>query len=337
MSLVPQIRPTLVVIVAAVVPLFVRSPYLMGVLHLALVYVILVQGFNFTQGFLGRTSLGHVGFWAIGAYATALLTTNFAIPPVAAMLVGVGAAGLAAAGLAVLTNRMQAFYLALATLGFGQIVQIVANNWTEVTRGSNGVTGIPYFSVLGFEFSSRVSQYYLLLAVVVMGVWVTHRFIASRLGREAFATRQSEVAAESLGVRTNRLKTMTLIVSAVYAAVAGSLYAHTFLYISPDVFSFAAMLLILAMLVVGGQQTVWGPVVGAVLVTSLPELFRMSDRYYLLIFGLVLYGVMVKMPGGIVGLFARLRLRRDEPHEAEGTDAPQEPGGTSRSAEAVAP
>lgn len=307
-----MVRPALVMVAAAVVPMLVGSPYLIGVLHLALVYVILVQGFNFTQGFLGRTSLGHVGFWAIGAYATALLTTNFNVPPMAAMLIGVGLSALAAVALAALTNRMQAFYLALATLGFGQIVQIVANNWTEVTRGSNGVTAIPYFSLLGYEFASPMSQYYLLLSVVALGVWVTHRFIASRLGREAFAVRQSEVAAESLGVRTNRLKTMTLVTSAVYAAVAGSLYAHTFVYISPGVFSFAAMLLILAMLVVGGQQTVWGPVVGAVIVTFLPELFRTSDRYYLLIYGLVLYAVMVRMPDGIVGMFSRLRQRRDE-------------------------
>jgi branched-chain amino acid transport system permease protein len=325
MTLSRVARLAIVALVALIVPAGVRSPYLMGVLHLALVYVILVQGFNFTQGFLGRTSLGHVGFWAIGAYATALLTTRFVVAPLVAMVVGATVAGFVAVALAVLTNRMQAFYLALATLGFAQIVQIVANNWIEVTRGSNGVTGIPYFSWFGLEFASRTSQYYMLVAVVALGGWLTQRFVTTRLGREAFAIRQSEVAAESLGIRTNRLKTVTLVISAVYAAVGGSLYAHTFVFISPDVFSFGAMLLILAMLVVGGQQTVWGPVVGAVVVTILPELFRVSDEYYLLIYGLVLYAAMVKMPGGLVGLLRGVRTlrRRDPPPDTDSESLPR--------------
>lgn len=294
---------------AVLVPVLVTSSYLLGVLHLALMYALLTQGFNFTQGLSGRPSLGHVGFWAIGAYATGLLTGQMGWPPLAALLVGVVMAAIVAVALAVLTNGLQAFYLALATLGFAQILQIVAKNWTEVTSGSNGIPGIPYLRLLGYEFNSPVSQYYLLLAATVLGAWLTRRFITTKIGRDAFAMRQSAVAAESLGIKTARVKTITLVLSSIYAAVAGSLYAHTFGYISPDVFSFAAMLLVLAMLVVGGQETVWGPAVGAVVVTLLPEVLRFSDRYWLLLYGIGLYAVMVRMPEGIAGRVQSLAVR----------------------------
>jgi branched-chain amino acid transport system permease protein len=298
---------------AIAAPLVMTSSYAMGLLHLALVYALLTSGFNFTQGLSGRTSLGHVGFWAIGAYATALLTGLRGWPPLLSMAVGVGVAMLVALILAALTNALQAFYLALATLGFGQIVQIIAVNWTDVTRGSGGVPGIPAVGVGIIDFDTPTRQYYLLLTLVVLGALFTRRFVATKVGREAFAMRQSEVAAESLGIRTRRIKSVTLIISAVYAAVAGSMYAHVYGYISPDVFSFTTMLLILAMLVVGGQGTVWGPVVGAVVVALLPEGLRVSDRYWLLLYGVGLFVVMLKMPGGIAGLTNQLlgRARRE--------------------------
>lgn len=338
----PALSRALTIVAAAaalLIPLLLSSSYLFGVLHLALMYAVLTQGFNFTQGFAGRTSLGHVGFWAVGAYATALLAGQHGWPPLVAIFVGVLIAAAAAFALAVLTNRLRAFYLALATLGFAQILQIVARNWVEVTSGSNGVTGIPYLSLLGYEFDSPTSQYYLLLAATALGAGFTRRFVTTKLGRDAFAMRQSEVAAQSLGIRTERLKTLTLVLSAVYAAVAGSLYAHTFGYISPDVFSFAAMLLILAMLVVGGQETIWGPVVGAVVVTLLPELLRVSDRYWLLLYGIGLYIVMVKLPGGIAGMGRTLlaKVGGDRPPPADDTVAvvpseAQSPGRVPRKA-----
>jgi len=300
-------RPTvflgiLMVAGAIAAPLVLTSGYVMGLLHLALVYALLTSGFNFTQGLSGRTSLGHVGFWAIGAYATALLTGLRGWPPLLSMAAGVLAAMLFAFILAALTNALQAFYLALATLAFGQIVQIVAINWTEMTRGSGGVAGIPAVGFGFIDFDSPTRQYYLLLTLVLLGVLFTRRFVATKFGRDAFAMRQSEVAAESLGIRTRRIKSVTLTISAVYASIAGSMYAHVYGYISPDVFSFTTMLLILAMLVVGGQGTVWGPVVGAAVVALLPEALRVGDRYWLLLYGIGLFLVMLKMPVGIAGL-----------------------------------
>lgn len=293
----------LVLLAAALgLPFLITSPYEMGVLLQALIFCILVLGFNFTLGFTRRISLGHIGFWAIGAYATGLLTTQTELSGVVAMLVGVGVAALLALFLALLTNGLHAHYLALATLGFGQIVQIVATNWVDFTQGSNGVSAIPPFSVAGYEFTGLRQQYFLAAGFVAFGLWFTHRFVTSKSGRDAFALRQSEIAAASLGIQTDRVKTVTLVISAVFAAVAGSLYAHTYGYISPDAFTFAAMLLVLAMIVVGGPGTLSGPIIGAVLLTYLPEWLRVGDEYRLLGYGVLLFVMVLWAPRGIAGL-----------------------------------
>lgn len=300
---VRRLAALLVVAVGALaLPFVITSPYEMGVLLQALIFCVLVLGFNFTLGFTRRISLGHIGFWAIGAYATGLLTTKAEMSGVLAMLVGVAVAGVLALCLALLTNGLHAHYLALATLGFGQIVQIVATNWVEFTEGSNGVLGIPPFSVGGYEFTGLRQQYFLAAGFAAVGVLFTHRFVTSKSGRDAFALRQSEIAAASLGIQTDRVKTVTLVISAVFGSVAGSLYAHTYGYISPDAFTFAAMLLVLAMLVVGGPGTLSGPIIGAVLLTYLPEWLRVGDEYRLLGYGILLFVMVLWAPRGIAGL-----------------------------------
>ncbi|MBO9521302.1 MAG: branched-chain amino acid ABC transporter permease [Nocardioidaceae bacterium] len=291
-----------VLAVAIVAPLVVTSRYDLGVLQLALINALLVLGFNYTVGFTRRLSLGHVGFFAIGAYASALLTTKHDVSPLLAMLAGVLVASVAALVVSVLTNGLHAHYLTLATLGFGVIVQVVATNWIDVTGGSNGVVGIPVPTAFGIELAEPEQQYYLALVVLAIGAALMARFRATKLGRQASALRQSERAAESLGIRTDRLKTLTLVLSAAYGAVAGSLYAHTYGYVAPDVFSFALMLTVLAMLVVGGPGTIAGPILGAVILTYLPEMARVGDKYWQLIYGVLLFVMVLWAPKGLAGL-----------------------------------
>jgi ABC-type branched-chain amino acid transport system, permease component len=292
---------------AMAMPLLVSGYYGLGVASQALIFILLVQGFNFTQGLTGRISLGHIGFWAIGAYATGLVTTKLGGGSLLAMVVGVVASCVAALVLARLTNGLDSHYLALATLGFGEIVQILANNWVVVSGGSNGVTNIPPLGIGPLVLHTPTHLYYFLVAAVVVGCWFTHRFIASKPGREALSLRQSPVAAESLGIRTSRVKTVTLMISATFASVAGSLYAHTYGYISPDAFSFAAMLTVLAMLVLGGPGSVAGPVIGALLLTYVPEWSRVGSQYWQLIYGLLLFVMVLWAPRGIVGLPRQIR------------------------------
>jgi branched-chain amino acid transport system permease protein len=289
-------------VVTLLIPIFVQTPYDLGVAQQALIFVVLVQGFNFTVGITRRISLGHIGFWAIGAYTTALLTTKASIPGLVAMLAGALLSGVIAIVLAWLTNRLQAHYLSLATLGFGSIVQIVATNWSGLTGGADGVTGIPPLSLFGYEMTSPRQSYYTLLVVAALGAWFTHRYLTSKTGRDAFAMRQSEIAAESLGIRTSRVKTQTLVISAVFGSVAGGLYAHTYGYVSPDAFTFSAMLLVLAMLVVGGPGSVVGPIIGALLLTYLPEWMRISDKYWQIMYGVLLFAIVLWAPKGLPGL-----------------------------------
>lgn len=289
-------------VAACLLPFTIQSNYTYGVLNLALIYALLTSGFNFTLGFSGRISLGHIGFWALGAYVSAIAMTSLGLDTVLGMLLGIVVSGAVAWVLAKLSNKLSAHYLALATLGFGESMRIVATNWVGLTGGGNGIAGIPPLGIGPLKADTHMSQYFVLLVAVVLGGVFTYRFKGSRLGRETMALRQSEVAAESLGIRVDRLKTLTLVISAVYGSVAGSLYAGVNSYISPDVFAFSVMLTVLAALVIGGQATVLGPIIGGVLLTFLPEWLRIGQGYWQLLYGVALYFIVLKLPGGVIGL-----------------------------------
>jgi branched-chain amino acid transport system permease protein len=194
-------------------------------------------------------------------------------------------------------------------LGFGEIVRLILVNWRELTHGTNGVIGIPRFSIAGFEADTNLQLYYVLLSCVLLGAIVAWRYKVTRPGREALSMKQGEIAAESVGVRTTRVKVITVVISAVYAAIAGSLYAHTFGFLSPDVFSFPEMITVVAMLIVGGQATVSGPIMGATILTFLPEWFRQLDEYWQLFYGVGVLVMVVRMPNGIAGLASTLGLK----------------------------
>lgn len=293
-------------LVALAAPLFIEGAYDRGLLNQALIYALLVLGFNFTLGYTGQISLGHVGFWAIGAYSSALLTTEGGWSPLPAAGIGVVLACVAASVLAVATSRLRTHYLALATLGFGEIVRLVLQNWREVTNGTNGVVGTP---PLASFIDSDVDVYYALLAFTAIGALVAWRFQTTRYGRTFLAVKQGELAAESTGIPTTWVKAFALVVSAIYAAVAGSLYAHVNSYIGPEDFVFPVMVTVLTMLIVGGQGTVSGPLLGAVVLTLLPERLRDVGEWYQLAYGVVLLAMVVWMPYGIVGLVIRTARR----------------------------
>lgn len=312
------------------VPLIVQGHYDRNLLNVSLINVLLVLGFNFTFGYSGQLSLGHIGFFGIGAYASGLITTDLGGPPLVGMAVGLALSAIAALGLAALTVGLHTHYLALATLGFGQIVNVILLNWKDLTHGASGVLRIPPLSVGPFAASGDIQIYYALLSVVLLSILFSWRFEATRAGRAARLTKQSDLAAESVGIRTTRLKVTALMISAVYASAAGSLYAHAFTFISPDVFSFPLMVTVLAMLVIGGSGTVSGAVLGALVLTFLPEYLRALGGIWLLAYGIGVLVMVVYMPYGIAGFIARVmiprlaRLRpapvRADPDPAPGTD-----------------
>jgi branched-chain amino acid transport system permease protein len=316
-------------VLGLLVPIAVTGSYERGVLNLALINVVLVLGFNFTLGYTGRISLGHIGFWAIGAYTTGLLTTDAGVSALPAMGAGVFLAVIVAYLLAKLTSRLHTHYLALATLGFGEIVRLILLNWTEVTHGVNGVIGIPSLSFAGLDFANDFQLYFVLYFVAILGAVVAWRFKTTRPGLESLAMKQGEVAAQCIGIPTEKIKVVTVIISAIYASIAGSLYAHSFRFLSPDVFSFSEMITVIAMLIVGGLGTISGPIFGAVALTFLPEIFRGVDRYWQLLYGIGVLFLVIRMPYGIAGLFSRLvakvwRLKMGTPRLETGLSIEQE-------------
>lgn len=296
--------------------------YYVRLINLTIVFGLLSVSLNIVMGYAGQISLGHAGFFGIGAYTSALLTSGssglafwpcFGLAGVLAGLVGV------CVGLP--TLRLRGHYLALATLGFGEIMRQLFLNWRAVTHGMDGVGNIPAPSVGGFAFDTNERFFYLGLGVLLAVLLLVSRFDKSIFGLKLRAIRDAELAAGASGVNVTLGKVGALGVSAAIAGLAGSLYAHLLAYISPDVFSFDLTAQLLAMVVIGGAGTVFGPVLGAAAIIFMPEVLRVSDVYYQLIFGAGIVAMILFLPMGLGGWlrdrFPGLSAGRSRPPVAE--------------------
>lgn len=297
------------VVVAVLVPVVVTDAYLLDLFCLIAIYVLLCLGMNFTFGYTGQISLAHVAFWAIGAYSTAILTAVSGWPPLLAALAGVVLAVAVAAPVGLSTKRLSGHYLALGTLAVTAIVQLLLLNQIDLTGGTNGLGGIPPAGIGPLEADGPVSRYYVLVAVVGLGALVAWRWQTSRYGRMCLALRDSELVARSLGVGTGGLKVTTLMISAAYAAVAGSLYAHHVQFVSPDVFGFGELFKIVTMLIVGGLGTIGGAFLGPMVVVFAQEWFRELDEYWQLVYAVLLLVLVLRLPSGLVGALRLVRRR----------------------------
>jgi branched-chain amino acid transport system permease protein len=314
-----------VLVIAAVclVPVVLRNNYYVHLANTAMITMIVATGLNLLTGYCGQISIGHAAFWAVGAYTSALLTTRLGWSFWAAL----PASGLTAGALGYVigrpTLRLKGAYLAIASIGVGEIVQLVLLNWTKGTGGALGIKGIPLPRVFGFELVTEVHMFYLILAVFVLVFWINDGIVGSPIGRAFLAIRQNEVAAQFMGVDIARLKVLAFVTSTVYAGVAGSLFAHLQGYISPYGFGFKESVGVLCMVLAGGMGYRWGPVIGVLLLTVGRESFRYFQDYQLVVYGLLLIIVIVFMPKGVAGsvpelasrwhrLVARRNARRNE-------------------------
>jgi branched-chain amino acid transport system permease protein len=298
----------LLVAVALALPFVGLSDYYMRLVNLALLFSLLATSLNIVLGYAGQISLGHAGFFGIGAYTSALLTSGrsgllFWPAFLAAGLVS-AAFGVA---IGVPTLRLKGHYLALATLGFGEIMGLLFLNCRELTHGMDGVSEIPAPTLGPLTFATNRQFYFLALAVLVVTLLLTRAFEVSKFGRRLAAVRDAEVAAGASGVNVTRIKVGALTASAFIAGLAGSLYAHLLSYISPDVFTFDLTAQLLSMVVIGGAGTLFGPVLGAATLTFLPEVLRISNVYYQLLYGAGIVAMIVFLPTGLWG-WARRHL-----------------------------
>lgn len=286
---------------AICLPLIVRSGYIIRILSLIWLYSILALSLNLITGFTGLLSLGHAAFYCIGAYTSALLALKLHWPFIWCLFAA-GAMALTfgiAVGIPALRLKMD--YLCIVTMGFAEIVRIVFQNWMSLTRGPMGLPGIPRPVIFGFEFTANVHFYYLFLAFLVLVLWVVTGVVDSQIGRALIAIREDEVAAQCSGVDITYYKVMAFALGAGMAGVAGSLMAGYTSYICPSNFTVDESLLILQMVILGGLGSIPGSVVGAAILVSVAEAFRVVSQYRMLLSGIVMVALMVARPQGLLG------------------------------------
>lgn len=278
------------------------SNYLVDILTSAFLYAILATALNITVGLTGVLVLGFIGFYAIGAYTTGILTAKFALCNfwVALPLSGL-AAMLCGVLLGIPTLRLKGDYLAIATLGFGEIVRIFLNNLDPITGGPNGILGIPRPGFVFFRIDSVSGFYYFVLAFLAATIFIVARLVNSRFGRAWVAVRENEMAAAALGIDVFRKHLLSFSLSAFFGGIAGALFASKQGFISPDSFTFYESVLVLCMVVLGGLGNIAGAVTGAILLIVVPEFLREFALYRMLIFGGVMIAFMIFRPHGLLG------------------------------------
>jgi branched-chain amino acid transport system permease protein len=293
---------------ALTLPTFAGS-YVVQLLNIAILNAIVVLGLNFATGWTGQINFGQAAFYGLGAYATAI-ATKAGLPWLVTPLLSVALVLAASLMLGLPTLRLRTYYLAMTTIGFGEIVRLIIVYWEPVTGGTSGLRAIPGISVFGLTPQGPAQHYYLLLAALALASLVANRIRHSSLGRAMIATRDSEIAAEQSGIDTTRTKLLAFMIGAVYAGLAGCLYASSIRFISPDSFSGVQAVLLMTMLIVGGMGSIAGCIVGAVALTCLPEALRFLGQWYLVLYGLGVIVVIVLLPGGLASMVSMPLLRR---------------------------
>ena len=260
---------------------------------------LITMGLSLLMGYAGQISLGHAAFFGLGAYSSGVLATQYSFHPVAALGAGIFLSALIAFLVGKPTLRLKGHYMAVATLGFGEIMFIVFNELSSLTGGPSGLSGIPPLTLGGLTIEGY-AYLYLVWALVILLLIFSLNVINSRAGRALRAVHGSELAAGAMGVDAAGYKLGVFVLSAVYASIAGSLYAHFITFISPGSFSLMFSILLLMMVVVGGTETIWGALLGAAVLTLLPEYLRALEDFEVLAYGAILMAVLLFMPRGIL-------------------------------------
>ncbi|GAA0179930.1 hypothetical protein SH2C18_27170 [Clostridium sediminicola] len=279
----------------------VKSNYFMDIIVRILFYVIFASSLNVINGYSGQFNIGHAGFMLIGAYTGALLATKaglsfwFCLPIAGVFTAVVGFL------VALPTLKLQGIYLAIVTLGFSEIIRLVTLNWIGLTGGPLGVKNIPKVQLFGLKTSSPMVYYYIALGVVVICLYCTYKVINSRIGRAWMSIREDTTAAKSLGVEVRMYKALNFMYGAFWAGVGGALMSPYYRFLSSDMFVTDEGFNVLAMVILGGQGTLIGPIVGAVMVNTITEVFRFASEYRLVVYAILIIVMMWCRPQGLVG------------------------------------
>ncbi|WP_085993025.1 branched-chain amino acid ABC transporter permease [Oceanobacillus senegalensis] len=303
----------LLILLAILFPLITQNGYYIHVMTLAFIWIIAVYGLNLLAGYTGYLSLAHAGFFAIGAYALGLLTVKaevgfwlaFILAPIITTIIGFF--------IGLISLRTKEHFFAIYTLCVGYVIYLVIDKWDSLTEGVRGLMGIPAPANIGpISFTSPLSQYYLVLAILLIVIFVIYRIVHSLVGRTFIAIRNSEPLAQSLGISTMKNKLISFVLSTFFAGLAGALYASFIRFLGPEIGSTNITFDLLMYLIVGGIGTISGPIVGTILIVWLSQNLQFLQDYRMLIFGPLLVLLIIFAPRGLVGLFNDWRMKLRE-------------------------
>ena len=288
-------------------PFFVTNSYFLHILIMVFIYICLALSLNLVTGYAGQLVLGHAAFYGIGAYAGALLMLKLQVNFFVALLLSAAITGLFGFLLGMPALRLRGDYLAIVTLGFGEIVRLVFVNWKGLTRGPAGLPGIPAPQLFGITISGRTEFYYLALILALFTIFFMVKLINSGVGMAMQTVKNDEIAAEAIGIQPRKYKIMAFVISSAFAGMIGCFFASYLSYISPTAFVYNTSMTILTMVVLGGLGSIMGSVLGASILVIVPEMLRFLNDYRMLIFGALMVFMMIFKPEGFWGAGKRRR------------------------------
>lgn len=294
-----HLRHILFLVLIVLMGMLTSNSYHLQLLTFIGINTLLALGLNMLMGYAGQISLGHAAFYGIGAYTTAILTVHLNWSPWLALPAAVLLTALVAFLVALPMLKLSGYYLGMGTLGFGMITYILIRQWTTVTGGDSGLVGIPFLAMGPYSLASGKTYFYLVWGVVLVSFLICERLVDSRVGRALRAIHDGEQVAAAMGIDTSRLKTGVFVLSAIFAALAGFLYAHLVSFISPNSFDFLVSIRLVTMVVVGGMASIWGSLLGASLLTILPEWLHVFSDFEMIVYGLILMTIMIFLPQGL--------------------------------------
>jgi branched-chain amino acid transport system permease protein len=296
--------PALIAIsVLAVVYPFVFSMYQTNIMITALIYVVISLGLNIVVGLAGLLDLGYVAFYAVGAYSYALLNYHYGLGFWTVLPIGAALGTLFGILLGFPVLRLRGDYLAIVTLGFGEIIRLILENWNEFSFGPSGIANIPQPGLFGIKMSLHngiIYLYFLMIGLTLFTIFVVNRLQDSRIGRAWIALREDEIACQAMGIDKTKTKLTAFALGATWAGMGGVVFAAKTRFINPASFTIWESIIILCVVVIGGMGSIIGVIFGALILILLPEYLRAFSEYRMLLFGAILVIMMVFRPGGIV-------------------------------------
>ena len=329
-KLIFRLLPLLIAaVIAALLPQMIRNEYYMTIACQILIYLIAVCGLNFITGLTGQMNLGTAGMFAMGAYVSGLLNVKLGVSPWLGLVAALCVGWLIGKALGYPSLRLRGVYLSLTTIAFTEIIRMLLNNMKGITNGAQGLRGIERYNFFGYRVEGTIPYYYMVLIVAILVVWFAWRIVNSKWGREFKAVRDNIDAVESCGIDVAKVKIRAFTLAAMLGSFAGALYAHLIGYINPESFTVDLSTNFVIMLMVGGIGSVFGNVIGAVIITLLPELLRFLGKYYYFVYYTAVLLCALFLPKGIVSLAAPIREKWNRLRARRAGAPAMEKGGTA--------